>query len=173
MPWVRAAGACLFQSEALPVIRSAGGGSIVNVASISALVGRDGVAGYSAAKGAILAFSRQLAIEVAEDSIRVNVVAPGHVRTGMTEPLFLARGEGDYAKGVASAVAHTPQKRSAEPEEIAAPICFFLSEDGGFFTGALLVPDGGSPALELPRNRSSCRHTGNLPQQGEQGVHLP
>src|SRR3546814_10382525 len=128
MPWVRAAGACLVAREALPVLRPAGGGSIVNGAARAALVGRDGVAVYSAAKGAILAFSRQLAIEVAEDSIRVNVVAPGHVRTGMTEPLFLARGEGDYAKGVASAVAHTPQKRSAEPEEIAAPICFLPSE---------------------------------------------
>src|SRR3546814_1901314 len=76
---VHATGAFLVCREALPVLRSAGGGSIVNVASIAALVGRDGVAGYSAAKGAILAFSRQLAIEVAEDSIRVNVVAPGHV----------------------------------------------------------------------------------------------
>src|SRR3546814_13586021 len=82
---VHATGAFLVCREALPVLRSAGGGSIVNVASIAALVGRDGVAGYSAAKGAILAFSRQLAIEVAEDSIRVNVVAPGHVRTGRSE----------------------------------------------------------------------------------------
>src|SRR3546814_14369989 len=108
---VHATGAFLVCREALPVLRSAGGGSIVNVASIAALVGRDGVAGYSAAKGAILAFSRQLAIEVAADSSRVNVIAPGHVRTGMKEPLFLARGQGDYVKGVASAAAHHPETR--------------------------------------------------------------
>src|SRR3546814_11290432 len=89
---VHATGAFLVCREALPVLRSAGGGSIVNVASIAALVGRDGVAGYSAATGAILAFSRQLALEVAEDSIRVNVFPPGHVRTGLPAPVFLARG---------------------------------------------------------------------------------
>jgi NAD(P)-dependent dehydrogenase (short-subunit alcohol dehydrogenase family) len=144
---VHATGTFLVCREALPVLRGAGGGAIVNVASIAALVGRDGVAGYSAAKGAILALSRQLAIEAAADGIRVNVVAPGHVRTGMTEPLFVARGDGDYAKGAAGSVEHTPQKRSAEPEEIAAPICFLLSEEASFFTGTLLVPDGGATAL--------------------------
>nr|WP_047165542.1 SDR family NAD(P)-dependent oxidoreductase [Sphingomonas sp. Y57] len=144
---VHATGTFLVCREALPILRQAGGGAIVNVASIAALVGRDGVGGYSAAKGAILALSRQLAIEVAGDGIRVNVVAPGHVRTAMTEPLFVARGGGDYEKGVASAVQHTPQRRSAEPEEIAAPICFLLSDEASFFTGTLLVPDGGATAL--------------------------
>lgn len=144
---VHATGTFLVCKAALPALRAAGGGSIVNVSSVGALVGVGKIGGYGAAKGAILAFSRQLAVEIVDDNIRVNVVAPGVVRTGMTEPVYIERGGGDFEKGAAAAIARTPQKRVGEPEEIAAPICFLLSDEASFFTGSLFVPDGGMTAI--------------------------
>jgi NAD(P)-dependent dehydrogenase (short-subunit alcohol dehydrogenase family) len=105
------------------------------------------VGAYTAAKGAIHAFSRYLAVELGDDHIRVNAIAPGWVRTGMTEPMLTERGGGDYAKAAAVAALDTVQRRVAEPEEIAAPVCFLLSEEASFITGHLLVPDGGMTAL--------------------------
>ena len=144
---VHVTGTFLVCRSALPHLRAAGGGSIVNIASVAALIARRNLAAYSAAKGAILAFSRQLAADTAADNIRVNVLAPGGVRTGMTEPLAIERGGGDWAKGAAMISVDTLQKRIAEPSEIAAPACFLLSDESSFFTGSLLVPDGGMTAI--------------------------
>jgi 3-oxoacyl-[acyl-carrier protein] reductase len=132
---------------ALPHLRAVGGGSIVNVSSSVALIGRSNLGAYSAAKGAVLAFSRQLAVDVAADNVRVNAIAPGAVRTGLTEPRWVERGGGDYSKGAAAAVSDTIQKRVAEPSELAAPICFLFSDDASFMTGSLLVADGGQTAI--------------------------
>jgi NAD(P)-dependent dehydrogenase (short-subunit alcohol dehydrogenase family) len=144
---VHVTGTFLVCKAALPALRAAGGGSIVNVASVAALIGRRNLGAYSAAKGAILAFSRQLAVDLAPDNVRVNVIAPGSVRTAMTEPLAIARGGGDWAKGAAQISVDTLQKRVGLPEEIAAPVCFLLSDEASFFTGSLLVPDGGMTAI--------------------------
>jgi NAD(P)-dependent dehydrogenase (short-subunit alcohol dehydrogenase family) len=65
------------------------------------------------------------------------------VRTGITIPLYTARGGGDYAEGERLSAATNPQNRIAEPEEIAAPICFLFSDEAGFVTGQVLIPDGG------------------------------
>jgi NAD(P)-dependent dehydrogenase (short-subunit alcohol dehydrogenase family) len=129
---VHVSGTFLFCREVLPVMRGRGGGAIVNVAP------------YGAAKGAILAFSRQLARDAAPE-IRVNTVAPGRTRTGMTEPLMIARA-GSVEQGSAMFGQANLQKRVAEPEEIAAPVCFLLSAEASFITGALLVVDGGETA---------------------------
>ena len=144
---VHVTGTFLVCRAVLPALKESGGGSIVNVASVAALVGRPNLGAYSAAKGAILAFSRQLAVDVGGDGVRVNVVAPGTVRTGMTEPLYAQRGGGDYAAGAAASSADSIQKRIAEADEIAAPVCFLFSEEASFFTGSLLVPDGGLTAI--------------------------
>jgi NAD(P)-dependent dehydrogenase (short-subunit alcohol dehydrogenase family) len=133
---VHLTGTFLVCKATLPHLRAAGGGSIVNVASVTALVARANLAAYSAAKGGIIAFSRQLALDAAADNVRVNVIAPGSVRTPMTQQV--------YAEEV---LPHSIQARMAEPEEIAATACFLLSDDASFFTGALLVPDGGATAL--------------------------
>jgi 3-oxoacyl-[acyl-carrier protein] reductase len=142
---VHAGGTFLVCKHVLPIMRDQAGGSIVNVASTAALTANNNNIPYGAAKGAIVSFSRQLAREAAP-AIRVNAVAPGRVRTGMTEPLFARRGataaEGAKQFGMANL-----QQRVAEPDELAAPICFLLSDDASFITGTLLVVDGGETAI--------------------------
>jgi 3-oxoacyl-[acyl-carrier protein] reductase len=139
---VHVGGAFLFCKHVLPIMRSQGGGSIVNVSSVAALVAQPANTAYGAAKGAIVAFSRQLALEAAP-SIRVNVLAPGPVRTGMTTPIVLEMGEGDLARGLELAAETVVLGRVGEPEELAAAACFLLSDDASFVTGSILVADGG------------------------------
>ena len=145
MMTVHAGGTFLVCKSVLPIMRGQGSGAIVNVASVAALVAQTGNAPYGAAKGAILAFSRQLAKDAAPD-IRVNTIAPGRTRTGMTEPIMIERA-GSVEKGSALFGQGNLQKRVAEPEELAAPVCFLLSDDASFITGALLVADGGETAV--------------------------
>jgi len=133
---VHLTGTFLVCKAALPVMRDTGGGAIVNMASASALLARPDLAAYSAAKGGIISFSRQLALDAAADKVRVNVIAPGSVRTPMTAGVY---GEGEAP--------HSIQARFGEPEEIAAAACFLLSDESSFFTAAMLVADGGATAL--------------------------
>jgi Dehydrogenases with different specificities (related to short-chain alcohol dehydrogenases) len=142
---VHAGGAFLVCREVLPVMRRGGGGAIVNIASIAALVAQSTNAPYGAAKGAVLAFSRQLALEVAPE-IRVNVVSPGRTRTPMTEDLILARGDGDLERGLEVTRGMTPLHHICEPWEMAEAICFLLSDRAGFITGTSITVDGGETA---------------------------
>ncbi len=143
---VHVGGTFLVCKNVLPIMRAQGGGSIVNVASIAALVAQPRNAPYGAAKAAIVGFSRQLAMEAAP-LVRVNVVAPGRIRSGMTVPLWKMRGGGDIDTGVAQAAALNMLKRVGEPEDIAGPVCFLFSDDAAFMTATSLVPDGGETAL--------------------------
>jgi NAD(P)-dependent dehydrogenase (short-subunit alcohol dehydrogenase family) len=133
---VHLTGTFLVCRATLPRLRAAGGGSIVNMASTAALLARPSLGAYAAAKGGIISFSRQLALDAAVDNVRVNVIAPGSVRTPMTRPV--------YTEG---AVPHSIQARLGEPEEIASAICFLLSGESSFFTASMLVADGGATAL--------------------------
>lgn len=139
---IHVAGTFMVTREVVPHMHEHGGGAIVNVASVAALVAQPFNAPYGAAKGAIISYSRQLAMEFAP-TIRVNTIAPGRVRTGMTEPLYTSRGGGSWEQGAIMAGENNLQKRVGDADEIAGPACFLLSEDASFITGQVLVADGG------------------------------
>jgi NAD(P)-dependent dehydrogenase (short-subunit alcohol dehydrogenase family) len=143
---VHLGGTFLVCKNVLPIMRAQGGGSIVNTASIAAITAQPFNAPYGAAKSAIAGFTRQLALEAAP-LVRVNVVAPGRIRTGMTEPLWKMRGGGDLDKGQSQAANLNMLKRVGEADDIAGPVCFLLSDDAGFMTGTTVVPDGGETLI--------------------------
>ena len=125
----------------LPVMKQRGRGSIVTIASTAAVMANNNNVPYGAAKAGIAGLTRQLTFEALPE-VRVNCVAPGRTITGMTTPLMLARG-GDMEKGEEIFGAAIPMKRMGTADELAAAICFFLSDDSSFVTGQTLVVDGG------------------------------
>ena len=126
----------------LPYMRERGGGRIVTVASDAGRVGSSGEVVYSGAKGAVIAFTKGLAREVARYGINVNCVAPGLVDT----PLLAGIAEG-HEKLIAAIVRSIPLGRTGVPEEIAAAICFFASSDATYITGQTLSVNGGLSML--------------------------
>jgi 3-oxoacyl-[acyl-carrier protein] reductase len=125
--------------HALPVIRAAGGGSVVNIASVGALRPRPGMTWYNATKSAMITITQSMAAELAPDRIRVNAIAPVVGRTAMLGHMF-----GDAVdEGVARLVSTIPLGRLAEPEDIAAAAAFLASDDAAFITGITLPVDGG------------------------------
>lgn len=142
---VHALGTFLVCREAIPALRASGRGSIVNTSSVIALVARQQLGPYSAAKGAVHAYTRQLAIELAPD-VRVNAVAPGRTVTGMTEWIYRELGGGNLEEGLRKAGEEVMLGRVAQPEELAAAICFLLSDDASYVTAHCLVVDGGFTA---------------------------
>jgi NAD(P)-dependent dehydrogenase (short-subunit alcohol dehydrogenase family) len=126
--------------HAIPAMRRTGGGAIVNVASIYALVGSRSGTSYHASKGAARALTRATAIQYASQGIRINAVFPGFVETGMTAEMHARPGVREERAGL------TPLGRIAEPEEIAPGILYLASDEASFVTGAELVIDGGMTA---------------------------
>jgi cyclopentanol dehydrogenase len=120
----------------IPYLRLSGGGSIINVSSIAGLVGGNGAA-YSSSKGGLVLFSKDLAITLAKDKIRVNTICPGGVLTPMTEELMKAPGMEEIIRQM------SPQGRMADPMEIAAGALFLASDESTFMTGTDMVMDGG------------------------------
>lgn len=139
-------GTYLCSRAAVPHLEAAGGGAIVNQGSVAALVGVANFAAYCAAKGAVVALTRSMAVDLAARNIRVNVLCPGTVLTPLMESLIRARGGGDLDAGVAATVVKYPLGRLGTPEEIAAAAAFLASDDASFFTGAVIAADGGMTA---------------------------
>ena len=129
---VNATGTLLGMQAAIPVMRAAGAGSIVNVASIFGVTGSEGYVAYTASKAAIIAMTKTAALEHAADGIRVNAICPGGVSTPMNE----SEPEG----GV---VPLTPLGRRAHVSEISGAVAYLASDDASFVTGTELVIDGG------------------------------
>jgi NAD(P)-dependent dehydrogenase (short-subunit alcohol dehydrogenase family) len=125
----------------VPYLRERGGGSIVNVSSLAGLKGGPGMTAYSASKGAIIAFTRALAEELAPDNIRANSVCPGWIDTPFNEPAIeFMGGRAQQEEMVQQTV---PLKRQGTPEEIAPGILYLASDASSYVTGQELVIDGG------------------------------
>ena len=125
---------------AIPELRKAGGGSIINISSIYGMVGSETSAAYHASKGAVRIFTKAAAIQYAADSIRVNSVHPGFVDSPMTAASH-ALPEVHNLR-----LSRTPLGRMGTPEDIAAGILYLASDESSFVTGSELVIDGGMTA---------------------------
>jgi 2-keto-3-deoxy-L-fuconate dehydrogenase len=136
---VNARGTFLCCKHAIPGMIARGGGSIVNVASVAALVGLRNRAAYSASKGAVVALTRALAVDHVADGIRVNAVCPGTVDSPWVRRLVEDAGE-----SLDALRARQPLGRLGEPNEIADAIAYLV--DAEFVTGSVLVIDGGLTA---------------------------
>jgi NAD(P)-dependent dehydrogenase (short-subunit alcohol dehydrogenase family) len=130
--------------EALPHLIERGGGAIVNVSSISGVVGLPAQGAYCASKGAIAQITRQLAIEHAADGVRVNAIAPGAVDTAFVDEALA--GAPDQAAARGDIGASHPLGRMASPREIARIMVFLASPASSFMTGAVVMADGGFTA---------------------------
>lgn len=134
---VNVIGTFLLARAVAPRMREAGGGSIVNIASVSGMRGNLGRTAYGASKGAVITMTMVWAAELAESGIRVNAVSPGPVETPMVKAVHTSASRETW-------LTHLPLGRYAEPEEIASGIAFLIDgTQSSYVTGHVLAIDGG------------------------------
>jgi meso-butanediol dehydrogenase/(S,S)-butanediol dehydrogenase/diacetyl reductase len=138
-------GQFLMSKYAIPEIRNRGGGAVVNLASVQALISQREVAAYAASKGGVVSLTKTLALDHAKDRIRINSVLPGSVRTPMLHHAA-ELAPGDPEETIAQWGRIHPRGTVIEPEEIAAVVLFLLSDDASAVTGAAYVADAGLSA---------------------------
>jgi 3alpha(or 20beta)-hydroxysteroid dehydrogenase len=127
-------GVLLGMKHAVPAMREAGHGSIVNIGSVGAHKGFPGISAYSGSKAALVGITLSAALELAPDRIRVNIIHPGPFETSMLKQSLA----GSAVDGRV-----TPLNRVGQPREIAALVVYLLSDDSSFVTGAQIAMDGG------------------------------
>jgi 2-deoxy-D-gluconate 3-dehydrogenase len=115
-------------------------GAIINIASIAGLVGEADTTAYSASKGALIAFTKSLAVEWARHNVTVNAIAPGYFRTDLNKRVL------DDVQIGPKIVARIPQRRVGQPEELGPLVAYLASDSARFMTGSVLVIDGGQSA---------------------------
>jgi meso-butanediol dehydrogenase / (S,S)-butanediol dehydrogenase / diacetyl reductase len=133
-------GLWLMSRAVLPHMRAAGGGSIINIASVLSMVGARNRVAYSASKGAVMAMTKAMALDHAAENIRVNCIAPGIVATEM-----VTKFNTDEAARRQREAMH-PMGRFGQPEEVAGAAVFLASDESGWTTGSVLTIDGGYSA---------------------------
>ena len=139
---VNAKGVFLGTKAVVPAMRAAGGGSIINISSISGMVGQTNIhPGYNASKGAVRILTKSTAVQHAAEGIRCNSIHPGPVKTPMTERSW------SNPEWLQATERRTPLGRYAEPDEIAYGVLFLASDESSFMTGSEVVIDGGMTAL--------------------------
>ncbi len=134
---INAKGVFLGTKAAIPEMRRAGGGSIINISSVYGLVGSGASASYHASKGAIRLLTKSTAIQYASEGIRANSVHPGIIETAMTEAILA-----DHERNQRW-MTGTPLGRRGQPEDVAYGVLFLASDESSFMTGSELVIDGG------------------------------
>jgi NAD(P)-dependent dehydrogenase (short-subunit alcohol dehydrogenase family) len=133
----------LCAKHALPALAASGRGSIVNIASIHALMTIKGFFPYAAAKSAILGLTRSLALDYGTSNVRANAVCPGYVRTRLVQEWFDLQDD----PGVeARVIEQQPLGRIGEPAEVASLVAFLASDESSYMTGAVISIDGGLSA---------------------------
>ena len=134
-------GSFLGCQKSIPLMRSRGGGAIVNLASINGIRGNRRLVAYAATKGAIISMTMSLALDHAQDNIRVNCICPATIDTEMARGMMAEAP--DTALVEKLMIEKHPIGRIARPEEVAATIAFLASEDASFMTGLAIPVDGG------------------------------
>lgn len=136
---------CFLTSKyAVPHLKASGGGSIVTTSSLAGVKGFAGMTAYCASKGAVIAFTRALAVELASDNIRANTLCPGWVDTPFNDPVISFQGGPNaHAEIVAASV---PLGREAAPPEMASWLVFLVSDEASYMTGQAINVDGGLSA---------------------------
>lgn len=124
----------------IPVMREGGGGAIVNIASISGLFGDYAMGAYNASKGAVVNYTRSLALDCARDGIRVNALCPGLIETDMARAAVTDPLDREFW------FERIPLGRAGKPEEMAGVVAFLVSDDASYVTGSIIAADGGITA---------------------------
>jgi NAD(P)-dependent dehydrogenase (short-subunit alcohol dehydrogenase family) len=137
-------GTFLACKHALPLLREAGGGSIVNFGSYDGFIADPGLAAYCASKGGVHALTKAIAVDYGPEGIRCNAVCPGYVDTPMLQSFFGSSGDIESLKGEVRGI--HPIRRYGTPEDAANLVLWLASDEAGYASGQLWILDGGLTA---------------------------